>query len=670
MLVALASNAWGFEVPSERTTWFGLGSVHFFIVSDTSRGKVHDTALDLERLVAAIGFAAPLLARRSILPTQVVMISSSDQFEEYCTAAKGKSCKGLAGVFLRGRHGNYLLVSATRFADARVIACHELTHSIFHNFDEKLPVWLDEGLAELYSSVAPVGHDTVLGVREERHLRTLYERGLMPVAQLLAVGYDSPEYTQPDLMPLFYAESWLMVHYMLLGPSRSSAHLADYLTRVMHGEDREQAFRAAFGMGTTDFTKQLAGYMQEPRMNHLSIRNAALALSMIPEARPLPRDEAMSVLAEPLVDFPHGDLGIAKRLLAEARQANPASPRAAALLASALCRTGGESEATGLFEEAVRSPAAGAFAPLVYAEHLLDRGARDEGDDAARDLARARDLLQAALAAEPENFCALIARGRSYAASRSQDVAAGIQALEHALQLAPWRGDAAVILAILLGRAGQVDRAIAVVKQYVLTSPDAVTRGEGPALMAHLHSQAARLAVQEGRLADAAAALEAALAASDSPEARNDLRSQLRGIRDRISYNAAIGLANKGDVAGAQAALDRLIPQLADANLRAAAIAFRSSLAAGAAPPPAPTVTTDGLVLPPVSARDAALRREAMAQREAERYNEAAALASRGKLKEALAIAEDLAKNASNETVKTAAIGLAQRLAARLAKAQ
>ena len=91
-LATLAPSAAALEVPAEKTTWLSLRTSHFLVVSDTGRGKVRDTAVDLERLVTAISRIAPHLAWTP-LPTEAVMFSSNARFEEYCTAAAGKSSK-------------------------------------------------------------------------------------------------------------------------------------------------------------------------------------------------------------------------------------------------------------------------------------------------------------------------------------------------------------------------------------------------------------------------------------------------------------------------------------------------------------------------------------------------------------------------------------------------
>ena len=256
-LGGLAPSVRGLEVPSARRTWLALQTPHFLIVSDARRGRVHDVALELERMVAAIGRVAPLLAR-SYLPIEAFLFASDSDFEDYCTAVAGRSCNGLAGLFVPGRHRNYILISPSRFEEARAIACHELTHSFVRNTSPDIPLWLNEGLAEFYGSFTAVGKDIRIGRPDEQHLATLRQKGLLPLATVLAVTDDSPEYNTQGLRPIFYAESWLLTHYLLVETPKGRTRLSEYLARLQRGEDREQAFHAAFGTGTEEFKKELS----------------------------------------------------------------------------------------------------------------------------------------------------------------------------------------------------------------------------------------------------------------------------------------------------------------------------------------------------------------------------------------------------------------------------
>ncbi len=219
-------------------------------------------------------------------------------------------------------------------------------------------------------------------------------------------------------------------------------------------------------------------------------------------------------------------------------------------------------------------------------------------------------------------------------------------------------------MAQLLARSGQPARADEVVQRFVATSSDPRVRAQAPELLAAVALETANLAASEGRYDEAVKGFEAALAASRDPARRTTIRATLQRLRDRSDLKAAVDLYNHGDSPAALAAVEKLIPTLADPALRAEAVRFRDHiLSLGLAPATGGKAgAVEQLTPSPDSDRAIALRREADAQREAERYNQAVSLANRREFPAALAIAEDLAAHATNATVKRAAAGLRDRL--------
>jgi tetratricopeptide (TPR) repeat protein len=662
----LAAPAAALNPPPERSAWVAVRTPHFVVDSDARPAKARDVALELERMISALAQVVPLAAR-SYQPTEVYLFASDSEFEATCGAAAGRSCSGLAGLFLPGRYGDYVLVSGERSEQARAVACHELTHAFVRNSSPYIPLWLNEGLAEFWGSFSVVGKDVRIGRPDEDHLALLRKQGLLPLATVLGVTYESPEYNVPARRPAFYAQAWLLTHYLLLGKPDGRAMLGRYLARLQAGVGQEEAFRAAFGESSEQLNKDLYGYTQRSRMSAMSLPIANLAVAEPEKARPLPRDEALARLAQPIFDCPSCNPQACRPLLDEARRLNPKSQLANALLAALLGKTGSDQEAAALFEEVTAAGASPAL-PLVLHQDFILHGPMDQAAGGltadAAEVAHARELAQAALALEPDYVPALIGLGTSYLLVPGEDAAPGIRSLERALDLAPARSEAAVTLAQLLARSGQPARADEVVQRFVATSSDPRVRAQAPELLAAVALGTANLAASEGRYDEAAKGFEAALAASRDPARRTTIRATLQRLRDRGDFKAAVELYNHGDSPAALAAVEKLIPTLGDPSLRAEAVRLRDHiLSLGLAPATSGKAgAVEQLTPSPDSDRAIALRREADAQREAERYNQAVALANRREFPAALAIAEDLAAHATNATVKTAAAGLRDRL--------
>ena len=132
----------------------------------------------------------------------------------------------------------------------------------------------------------------------------------------------------------------------------------------------------------------------------------------------------------------------------------------------------------------------------------------------------------------------------------------------------------------------------------------------------------------------------------------------------------------------AMRSLEALLPTLTDPDAKLQATALQDRLrAVPAAPttPPAPTAPpsppasgaqTSEVPTPPEgsSRYQEALEREARWQRETERYNQAVVLNNRHDFEGALKILEELAKSATNDEVKAAAVAFRNRLRARLGR--
>jgi hypothetical protein len=94
----------------------------------------------------------------------------------------------------------------------------EYTNFVFEHSGLILPLWLNEGLADLYSSVAGREGHVVLGRAPFGRLYTLENQPLINLETLLEVGRDSPYYSQSQKMLLFYAEIWALTHMLPLSP--------------------------------------------------------------------------------------------------------------------------------------------------------------------------------------------------------------------------------------------------------------------------------------------------------------------------------------------------------------------------------------------------------------------------------------------------------------------
>ena len=89
-------------------------------------------------------------------------------------------------------------------------------------------------------------------------VRILSERRLMPLERLLTLDTlpDAPEERW-----LFYAQSWAIVHFLLLGQENAPPNqIVTYLEAIRSGQSRDSAFQQAFGSTYEAFGWKVSKY--------------------------------------------------------------------------------------------------------------------------------------------------------------------------------------------------------------------------------------------------------------------------------------------------------------------------------------------------------------------------------------------------------------------------
>lgn len=101
---------------------------------------------------------------------------------------------------------------------------HEVTHGYLHAVVPRIPLWLDEGLAEYFES--PPGHAGLNRRNLEVLLQRTAQEGWRPNLDRLETLTSPAEMTPAD-----YAEAWAWAHVLLKSPDGRQA-LRGYLQRV------------------------------------------------------------------------------------------------------------------------------------------------------------------------------------------------------------------------------------------------------------------------------------------------------------------------------------------------------------------------------------------------------------------------------------------------------
>ena len=116
-------------------------------------------------------------------------------------------------------HGQEYVVLRNITPDDYPTAVHEYVHVLLKPVQAKTPLWLQEGLAEMYSTLKPIGDKVQIGEIKRGHYYELHTSKWLDLATLTAVDHRSPYYNESKRMGIFYAESWALTHMLMLDRS-------------------------------------------------------------------------------------------------------------------------------------------------------------------------------------------------------------------------------------------------------------------------------------------------------------------------------------------------------------------------------------------------------------------------------------------------------------------
>ena len=181
------------------------------------------------------------------------------------------------------------------------VAVHEYTHLMIHQSGMEIPAWLNEGLAELYSSLEPRGVKILVGQVIPGRLQALRSDRWIPLAALLAVDHASPLYNEKSRAGMFYAESWALVHMLNLDPAYRPQLKS--LVAALKENDPPAAFARAYGKQVGEVEAALRTYFNSPTV-HAQLFDVNVPKSVeAPEIEPAASFPARLALAELLANY-------------------------------------------------------------------------------------------------------------------------------------------------------------------------------------------------------------------------------------------------------------------------------------------------------------------------------------------------------------------------------
>jgi tetratricopeptide (TPR) repeat protein len=246
-----------------RDSWRSVRTNNLFVIGNTDAESLRQVAAWLEFFHGAFARLGTRSAINSSVPTTVVVFRDEASFLPFKPLYQGKPAN-LAGYFQPGDDLNYIAISLNpNERDPYGTAFHEYVHLNMRDNFPSVPLWLNEGLAEFYSSMQFAGGEAMVGGPIPAYIQLLRGKEMLPLKTLFSVGSNSPHYNEQDQSGIFYGESWILVHYLMQGAGgRHRNQFKRFLELVSRGDNAERTFEEVFGMTLATAEQELRDYVR------------------------------------------------------------------------------------------------------------------------------------------------------------------------------------------------------------------------------------------------------------------------------------------------------------------------------------------------------------------------------------------------------------------------
>ncbi len=278
-------------------TWIEVRTPHFVIASNAGEKQARRVADQFEQIRAM--FHTAFLKLRLDPGQRILILAAKNENSLKALLPAYWEVKGHvhpAGIYVPGQEKHYVALRLDTSGENPYHAIyHEYTHALLDLNFRGLPLWLNEGLAEFYGNTVLGDKDVVLGHFDTNHLFLLQQSKLIPIDVLLQVEHNSPYYNEQNRASIFYAESWALVHYLMLDPdARKQQLLTHFLDAFQKSNNQVEAAQQTFG-DLKKFGGKIEGYARQQSFYSARVKAPVELTEKDYATRALPAAESLAL---------------------------------------------------------------------------------------------------------------------------------------------------------------------------------------------------------------------------------------------------------------------------------------------------------------------------------------------------------------------------------------
>ncbi len=287
-IFAASSSAFG---RGSEPKWIRVNSAHFSVLTDAGEKKGREASLRLEQMRDI--FSQLFLKTKLQLsePLDVIAFQSDEEYIRATPLQKGQPISA-PGFFLHGDDRNYIVLDLAAEDSWRAVS-HDFAR-LFLSFNyPPTQEWFDEGFAQYFSSLRLSDNQAQIGGDPARNLpwnhalpyplsadasvpktfTELLARPWLPLPELFTMRPGPKGYP-----PLFYAQSWMVMHYLLKQNKLSEAGAYFGLVQIRK-VPVDQAIQQAFGISADQLAQAVKDYFQSFRASDQAPPDSKAAVS-------------------------------------------------------------------------------------------------------------------------------------------------------------------------------------------------------------------------------------------------------------------------------------------------------------------------------------------------------------------------------------------------------
>ena len=236
---------WAAAFAAPAGKWVEVRSPNFIVVSNAGEGQARKIAVQFEQVRSLFRDSLSYVKNSSSPVITIMAVKDEDSLRELLPeywAEKGHAHP--AGIFVGGGYNQFqVALNLSAHGDNPYESLyHEYYHSVTVPYFPGLPTWVAEGMADFFGN-SEIGDKTaMIGMPNAALIEQFRSTPLIPLPVLLKVDHNSPYYNEQNKVSVFYAESWALIHYLMLGDR--SAHkplFGAYLGALTQGASQDEA---------------------------------------------------------------------------------------------------------------------------------------------------------------------------------------------------------------------------------------------------------------------------------------------------------------------------------------------------------------------------------------------------------------------------------------------